>query len=209
MPPGTGVALSASWRFAARSTDLTALSLAVGAAARRAIGNLTGLDVGLKWPNDLIVDGGKLGGILVELTQLPDGDCHAVVGIGINVDVPPAFLAAASDSRDGARDLATVAPDWPIDRAALAAGLIEGLIDLFSEFPASGFEPYRAEWRTAHVLAGQPVELSTDSGNVVGTVVDVGADGALIVEAASGQIQRIISGDVTVRARHDDCDRLR
>jgi BirA family biotin operon repressor/biotin-[acetyl-CoA-carboxylase] ligase len=201
MPPGSGVALSTSWRFGAGGRGLDALSLAVGAVARRAVRHLTRLEVGLKWPNDLIVDGAKLGGILVELTQLPDGECHVVVGIGINVSVPAAFLARASDLPQGACDLATAAPGWAVDRASLAARLIEHLIELFLRFPESGFEPYRAEWQAAHVLEGKRVELTTSSGTAFGTVVDVGVDGALVLEREGGARERLISGDVTVRAR--------
>ena len=199
MPPGSGVALSASWRFGRDHRGLEALSLAVGAVIRRAVHGLTGLEVGLKWPNDLIVDGAKLGGILVELTQLPAGESHAVVGIGINVKAPAAFLAQASDFPHGATDLASAAPDWSVDRAGLAAQLISQLIDLFASFPAGGFEPYRAEWLAAHVLHGQPVELDSTSGKTSGTVVDVGVDGVLVVESESGERHRVISGDVTLR----------
>ncbi|MGD8339162.1 MAG: biotin--[acetyl-CoA-carboxylase] ligase [Gammaproteobacteria bacterium] len=200
MPPGTGVALSASWQFGPEHGGLEALSLAVGAVARRAVRDVTRLEIGLKWPNDLLVDGAKLGGILVELTPLADGACHAVVGIGINVSVPAAFLARASDLPQGACDLATAAPHWPVDRAALAARLIEQLIELFMGFPARGFEPYRPEWLAAHVLNGRPVEMSTQSGTAFGRVVDVAADGALIIEHESGERRRLISGDVTIRA---------
>ncbi|HEY5667383.1 MAG TPA: biotin--[acetyl-CoA-carboxylase] ligase [Gammaproteobacteria bacterium] len=199
MPPGSGVALSASWRFGSEHSGLEALSLAVGAVIRRAVHDLTGLEVGLKWPNDLIVDGAKLGGILVELTHLPAGECHAVVGIGINVNVSASFLARASDFRHGATDLASAAPRWPVDRAGLAAQLIGQLVDLFASYPASGFEPYRDEWLAAHVLQGQAVELDSTSGKTRGRVVDVGADGALVVESEGGERHRVISGDVTLR----------
>lgn len=199
MPPGSGVALSASWRFGSEHRGLEALSLAVGTVIRRAVRDLTGLEVGLKWPNDLIVDGAKLGGILVELTQLKGGESHAVVGIGINVNVSAEFLARASDFRHGATDLAREVPHWPVDRAGLAAQLIARLVDLFAIFPASGFEPYRGEWLAAHVLHGKPVELDSTSGKTIGTVVDVGVDGALVVESEAGELHRVISGDVTIR----------
>jgi BirA family biotin operon repressor/biotin-[acetyl-CoA-carboxylase] ligase len=91
MPPGSGIALSAAYMFDQAPAGIAALSLAVGAAARRAVFAATGLPIGLKWPNDLIVDDGKLGGILVELATLPSGACHVVAGIGVNVKVPPVY----------------------------------------------------------------------------------------------------------------------
>jgi BirA family biotin operon repressor/biotin-[acetyl-CoA-carboxylase] ligase len=203
LPPGGGLAVSASGRFDEAPAELGALSLAVGTAARRAILNLTGLAIGLKWPNDLIVDGGKLGGILVELAKLPGGACHVVVGIGINVRVPPAYLAAVSDLRQGARDLAGQAPQWPVDRPVLAARLIGQFIELFSAYAATGFAPYRDEWLAAHVLDGRGVEIRMADATDHATVRGIGDDGALIVEDGHGQRRRILSGDVTIRANEN------
>jgi BirA family biotin operon repressor/biotin-[acetyl-CoA-carboxylase] ligase len=199
MPPAAGIALSVAWCFEYAPAGLTALSLAVGAVARRAVATAVGIDVGLKWPNDLIVDQGKLGGILVELDRLELGACRVVAGIGINVKVPEAYLASVSNFRHGARDLASRS-SVPVDRTALAAALIEQLVDLFVDFAASGFEPYRAEWLAAHVLDGRAVELTTPTGVDFGTVRGIEPDGALIFEDAAGKRRRIISGDVTVRA---------
>jgi BirA family biotin operon repressor/biotin-[acetyl-CoA-carboxylase] ligase len=200
MPAGAGVALSASWRFAAMPADFSALSLAVGAAARRAIRDAAALEVGLKWPNDLIVDGGKLGGILVELDRLADGACHVVAGIGVNVRLPPAVLATVSDAPGGARDLAGAVPGRCIDRADVARALIERLAALFAGYAATGFAPYRAEWLAAHVLDGAAIALTSSAGTAYGTVRGIGPDGALLVENESGETQRVVSGDVTVRS---------
>ena len=199
MPAGAGVALSVAWRFAAMPAGFSALSLAVGAAARRAIADVAALEVGLKWPNDLIVDGGKLGGILVEFDRLPDGACHVVAGIGINVGLPPAVLATVSDAPGGARDLAGAAPGRPVDRTDVARALIERLAELFAAYAATGFAPYRAEWLAAHVLDGASIELESASGTAYGTVRGIGRDGALLVENESGETLRVVSGDVTVR----------
>jgi BirA family transcriptional regulator, biotin operon repressor / biotin---[acetyl-CoA-carboxylase] ligase len=203
MPAGSGIALSASWRFVAAPREQGALSLATGAAARRAIRDAAGVDVGLKWPNDLIVDGGKVGGILIEISRSAGGACHVVAGIGINVSVPPALLAGLGDSRRGARDLAgalrAVQGGPEIERAGLAAALIERLVELFSGFAGSGFAPYREEWLAAHVLADRRVEIDQPGGIVVGTVCGIDADGALIVMDTAGARQRIVAGDASVR----------
>lgn len=206
MPPGAGIALSASWRFEQMPEYFSALSLAVGAVARRAITEIAGIDIGLKWPNDLIVDSGKLGGILVELAQLPNGACHVVAGIGINVKVPHAYLAAVSDFGHGARDLSRMAPEWPIDREALVVRLIEHFIELFSGFADTGFDPYRAEWLAAHVLDGEAVELKSGSGTAYGTVCGIDSDGALLIQDETGARRSVISGDVTIRALNDAGD---
>lgn len=199
MPPGAGLALSVSWRHAGRPEALAALSLAAGAVARRAVREVARVDIGLKWPNDLVADGGKLGGILVELGRLADGSCHVVVGIGINVRVPARYLATVSDWQHGARDLAGIAGGARVDRTALAARLVAHLLGLFADYPVAGFAGYRAEWLGSHVLEGLDVEISSAADTATGTVRGVDSDGALIVEDAAGRARRILSGDVSVR----------
>jgi BirA family biotin operon repressor/biotin-[acetyl-CoA-carboxylase] ligase len=201
MPAGAGIALSASWQFATAPRELTGLSLAVGAAARRAIRDAIGIDVGLKWPNDLMIEGGKAGGILVELGHQATGACHIVAGIGINVSVPPELLAGLSDFRHPARDLAGALNGATIDRSRLAAAIIERFVELFAGFADEGFTPYREEWLAAHVLVDRRVELRSALGIAVGTVCGIDADGALIVENDAGQRQRVVSGEVSVRER--------
>lgn len=200
MPAATGIALSVAWCFAQRPAGLSALSLAVGAATRRALADSVGIDIGLKWPNDLILDGGKLGGILIELEAPVTGACHVVAGIGLNVAVPAATLAAASNLRHGARNLAPAVPGQDLDRSAIAGALIARLVELFAGYADTGFAPYRAEWLAAHVLEGEAVTLDSPAGIESGTVRGIGDDGALVVEDAAGERRRIISGDVTVRA---------
>jgi len=206
MPPGAGLALSVSWRFEPRPATLSALSLAVGAAARRAIFDATGLDVALKWPNDLFVDGGKLGGILVEISDVADGACHVVAGIGINVRFPATCLASVSNYAHGARDLAGAQSAGVVERTGLAARLIERLIELYSDYAATGFAGYAGEWQAAHVLDGQLVTIHAAGGRSEGRVIGIAADGALLVESAAGEAERIISGDVTIRVGADVCD---
>lgn len=200
MPRGTGIALSVAWQFSAAPSSLTALSLATGSAVRRAIHEVTGIAIGLKWPNDLIVDGGKLGGILLELEPLAGGGCHVVAGIGINVNVPAAVLASLSDMPQGACDLSRVLGGATVDRSRLAAALIRQLLELFGDYASTGFAPYRGEWLTAHVLDGCEVELRTPAGIEHGRVSGIGDDGALLVADAAGGIRRVVSADVTIRA---------
>jgi BirA family biotin operon repressor/biotin-[acetyl-CoA-carboxylase] ligase len=168
---------------------------------RRAVRAVAGIEIGLKWPNDLVVDGGKLGGILVELDRLEGGDVHVVAGIGINVRVRPDYLAAVSDWSEGARDLAGATGGARIDRSLLAAALIEAMSELFGSWSEQGFAAYRAEWLAAHVLENAAVELRSVGDAMHGTVRGVDVDGALVVEDAAGRRQRFVSGEITVRAR--------
>jgi BirA family biotin operon repressor/biotin-[acetyl-CoA-carboxylase] ligase len=198
-PLGAGLCLSAAWRFAAPSPDLGALSLAVGVAARRAIAAESGVEAGLKWPNDLVWEGRKLGGILVEATAAGGGQ-RVIAGLGINVALP--FLDSTQPDawRRHAVDLAAATGGRPPARPALAAELIVELARVLATYAVTGFEPYRAEWDAADVLVGRPVMLDQEGQRWPARAVAVAADGALIVETAAGERRRVLSGDVSVRA---------
>jgi BirA family biotin operon repressor/biotin-[acetyl-CoA-carboxylase] ligase len=199
-PLGSGLCLSVGWQFAAAPRDLGALTLAVGVVARRAVAEVAGLDVALKWPNDLALDERKLGGILLELAAEAQGRCHVVAGIGINVSLPPASLATLSDWPRGAIDLATAKRGTPPPRPLLAARLIDGLADLFASYAESGFAPYSAEWRAADFLNGRPVRVDDSPAAASGIARGIDGDGALLIETAGGARRRVLSGDVSVRS---------
>src|SRR5690606_39038778 len=119
VPPGAGLCLSVAARMSSDPGELHALPLAAGVAARRAISAACGVRVALKWPNDLAWRDRKLGGILVERRSADASLAHVVIGVGINVSVPPAMLPALSDWPAGAVDLAEATGGRAPGRAAL------------------------------------------------------------------------------------------
>jgi BirA family transcriptional regulator, biotin operon repressor / biotin---[acetyl-CoA-carboxylase] ligase len=199
-PLGGGLCISAGWQFQGAPRDLSALTLAVGVVARRALADAARVDVALKWPNDLVVDDRKLGGILLELAAQAQGRCYVVAGIGINVALPQKSLTVLSDWPRGAIDLATAMRGTPPPRAVIAARLLDGLADLFAAFAETGFAPYRAEWRDADYLRGRRVKLDDPAAPANGTARGIDIDGALLIETANGARRRVISGDVSVRS---------
>ena len=201
-PLGAGLCLSVGWQFADAPAELSALTLAVGVVVRRVLARVAGVEIALKWPNDLVWDERKLGGILLELTAEGQGGCHVVAGIGINVALPPELLPSLSDWPRGAVDLATACATHgaPPPRAALAIGLIEGLTELFASYAETGFNAYRADWRAADYLRGRAVRLDEAAGHVTGTALGIEADGALLIETGPGARRRVIAGDVSVRS---------
>ena len=179
--------------------DLSALTLAVGVVVRRALSRMAGVDVALKWPNDLVWDGRKLGGILLELSAEAQGGCHVVAGIGLNVSLPADLLSALCDWPRGAVDLATAMDRDPPSRETLAVEIVAAIVELFAAYPAEGFAPYRGDWRDADFLKGRRVRLDGAAGVLAGTALGIETDGALIVETEPGVRARVISGDVSVR----------
>ncbi|MFO7286350.1 MAG: biotin--[acetyl-CoA-carboxylase] ligase [Gammaproteobacteria bacterium] len=198
VPPAAGVCLSAAWSFVEPPEALSALPLASGVAARRAIHDACGLDVTLKWPNDLVLDGGKLGGILVETVPRHAGGVLAVVGVGINVALPR-DAAASSDWPGGAADLAGALGGVPPSRTELAAALIARLVEVLGGYAETGLVPYLGELRAADALEGRRIVVTDAYRETIGVAAGIDADGALLVADERGRCRRILAGDVTVR----------
>jgi len=198
-PLGAGLCMSVGFKFADTPAALSALTLAVGVVVRRVLLRVAGVEVQLKWPNDLVLDERKLGGILLELTAEAQGGCHVVAGVGINVALPPALLPQLCDWSRGAIDLATALGGEPPSRVALAAALVAALAELFTDYADRGFAAYCEEWRRADFLHGRRVSLDAAGGRLVGVARGIEADGALLVETAAGARERVIAGDVSVR----------
>jgi BirA family biotin operon repressor/biotin-[acetyl-CoA-carboxylase] ligase len=197
-PLGSGVCLSVAWQFEAVPRDFSALTLAVGVIVRRVLAAVSGADVALKWPNDLLHGGRKLGGILVEGVSEAHGPCLVVIGVGLNVALPQGL--DPGDSLADATDLRTVCAVSP-SRNALVANLIAELERLLTKYAAEGFSPYRGEWQQADCLRGREVSIHSNSGVEVGVALGIDADGALLVAPAHGRASRVLAGDVRVRSR--------
>ena len=198
-PLGSGIALSVGWQFAGVPAEPSALTLAVGVAVRRVLDRVAGITIALKWPNDLVFDERKLGGILLEIQAEAHGGAHVVVGVGLNVALPAALLPSLCDWPRGAVDLTTALGRAPPPRAVLAAGLVNEIAALLADYPAQGFAAYRTEWRSADFLRGRAVRLDEGTGRLFGTALGIDADGALLVETDGGK-RRVVAGDVSVRS---------
>lgn len=194
-PYAANLYMSLAWRFDDLPPGFPALAMAAAVAAARALATLGLRGVGIKWPNDLLVAGRKLGGILVDLQGESAGQARAVVGIGINVRMP---AAAAAHIDQPWTDLATLMTERRVSRNALAAALIEELLQALRIFAARGFTAFTTEWRALDLAAGQSVELQQQHLSIRGTARGVDADGALLLDTAAGT-RRFVSGDLSLR----------
>lgn len=192
---GGGLAFSLVWRFAQGAGALSGLSLAVGVALARGLNALGEPRVGLKWPNDIVAGGGKLGGILIELAGDVLGPSTAVIGTGINVRLSPGVRAGIDQP---AVDLESML-DAPVDRNSLLAGLLVELDRALAVFAVDGFGPFRSEWESLHAHQGKAVTLTLPDGRSErGEARGVAEDGALVLETAAGT-RRFHSGEVSLR----------
>lgn len=191
--PASSLTFSLLWRFDGGVERLAGLSLAVGVALARALAALGAGDVRLKWPNDVLLGGRKLAGILVELSSERRG-MVAVIGVGINLLPPPADTAFDTP----AAALSDALPTLP-DRHLLLATLLGELAPVLDRFAADGFAALRDEWQALHAWQGRPVNVLRDGRiELAGRCLGADADGALLIEGRSG-IERCLSGDLSLR----------
>jgi BirA family biotin operon repressor/biotin-[acetyl-CoA-carboxylase] ligase len=152
----------------------------------------------LKWPNDILVDGKKLGGILIELRAESAGPASVVIGIGLNVALGAALLQRIAETGVAPTDLVSSGLKQP-SRNALAAALIDHVARGLLAFEKEGLRPFVEEWRAADALRGRQVDVRTMEGIARGLARGIDLHGALVLETTKG-VRRFVSGDVTVRA---------
>ena len=197
-PPCGAICLSMSWNFAVLPPDAGALSLAVGVCALRALNNVGVPGVSLKWPNDLMVNGDKLGGILIELRAEASGPAYVVIGVGLNVVLGDEVHRQIEASGTRAADLLGLGVQRA-DRNAIVSALIDSTVAGLDQYERAGFSGFAAEWRAADALAGKAIVISSPNGSVTGHARGIDIDGALCVQTREG-LQRFVTGDVSVRA---------
>ena len=198
-PFGSGLTLSIGWSYAEIPPDIPALSLGLGVAVVEALQQAGAHDVQVKWPNDLVARGGKLGGLLVELRSEAGGPAYVVAGLGLNLDLPPAQRAAlAGPSALPAVDLAELLGGSPPPRNELAARVIDALLDALDLFGRTGFAGFAERWGAADSLRDRPVSVLQGDESLEGVARGADRDGALRVEV-DGVVRRFVSGEVSLR----------
>ncbi len=194
-PPGGAICLSLSWCFRDVPRDLGALGLAVGVSVLRALRE-TGLAAQLKWPNDILFERRKLGGILIDLRAESAGPACVVIGIGLNVALGEPLLRQIATLGLPATDLASAG--LTSSRTDVAAAVIAHVLRSLQDFERDALRPFVDEWRAADVLRGTQVDVQTVGETVRGVARGVDLHGALLLETPHG-VRRFISGEVTVR----------
>jgi BirA family transcriptional regulator, biotin operon repressor / biotin---[acetyl-CoA-carboxylase] ligase len=151
-PFGRNIYFSATWEFQGGVAELEGLSLAVGVAVCHAIRSFDVDAVALKWPNDVLLHGRKVGGILLEMIGDPVGPCQVIVGIGLNLAMPGNVTIDQPWA-----DLA----DYPaVTRNGLAGAVISELLPLLSTYADLGFRHYKPQWETCDAYNGKQVQLT-------------------------------------------------
>ncbi|MCQ6557999.1 biotin--[acetyl-CoA-carboxylase] ligase [Paenibacillus mendelii] len=189
-PAGKGVWMSVilrpslSLQFAPQLTLLTAVALC------RALKELTTLDIGIKWPNDLLVDGKKISGILLESTAEDERIRYIIAGIGISVNL------TEEDYPEELRGIATslrIEQGNELDRTEVIAAFFRQFELLYTLYQQEGFSPIQTLWEALSVTLHKPVKLTTPAGVVEGTPIGLSESGALIVQKLDGSQVNVFS----------------
>jgi BirA family biotin operon repressor/biotin-[acetyl-CoA-carboxylase] ligase len=198
-PFGSGLTFSVGWTFPDTPAGLPALGLAVGVGVAQALQAIGLADARVKWPNDLVWQERKLGGLLLQLRSEAGGPASVVAGLGINVALPQAARdALRAPGAQPVADLAEALRDRPPGRNELAAALAAAMLDTFDEFARAGYAAFAARWAALDALAGAQVRVAQADGDVEGEACGTDAEGALLVRVA-GELRRFHSGDVSLR----------
>ncbi len=193
-PMAGGISLSVAWRTDYSYASLGLLSLFVGVAVTRAL-TKTGIhELGLKWPNDILVNHKKLGGILVEMQGEANGPIEMVIGIGINHAIP-AELRQAIDQP--VTDIVSHAGKT-VSRNELTATLISELLLLLDITTEDDHEALLQEWRQHDCYKDRMANLLLHESEISGQIMGVDDDGCLLI-VVDGQVQRYMSGELSLR----------
>lgn len=190
-PEGQGVWLSVLLRPRMQAEDMPLITFCCALAMVRAVREVTALDVKIKWPNDLVLQGRKLCGILLEMGFDAQG-VWVVAGTGLNVRekaYPPELAKQATSIAEWA--------DAP-DRGCIVAAYLNALEDALSAVEQNGFDGIAEEFRQLCITLGSQVQVIGTDTTFTGVAEDVDPTGALLVRT-DGELRRVLAGDVSVR----------
>ncbi|MDT8429583.1 MAG: bifunctional biotin--[acetyl-CoA-carboxylase] ligase/biotin operon repressor BirA [Pseudomonadales bacterium] len=190
-PLACNLYLSLLWSFEEGVGALEGLSLVTALAVARAVERLGYRDTGVKWPNDVLRDGRKLAGILLEIQGDVSGPCQVVIGIGLNINMPARLARAIEQPYSSLRaDNAAL-----VDRNEVAGCLLDELLKVLAVFAVEGFAPWVEEWQSRDVYLGRAVAIHSGNKVMQGVNKGVSKTGALLLETETG-LCRIHGGEV-------------
>jgi BirA family transcriptional regulator, biotin operon repressor / biotin---[acetyl-CoA-carboxylase] ligase len=194
MEPGKTLTFSLAWKFLLPMAQLPGLSLVAGVAIAETL-DAHGVDARLKWPNDVLMDGGKLAGILIEAVAEKEASqpaVWAIIGVGLNlqssnylseqIGMPIAAAAGLSENRN-----------------RIVTALLNGLAKALLQFEEEGLQAFTSRWNRLHAYAGKPVAI-LDGGSVLhqGQAVGIDESGRFVIDTDQGRVA-VLSGDVSLR----------
>lgn len=193
-PTGVGISASIILRPDITPPEAPRITLLTAVAVAETIREKTHIEAMIKWPNDILIEGKKVCGILTEMSAEPEVVNYVIVGIGINVNneqFPEELQSKATSIK--------ITVGRKISRAKLLAGVIERMEYYYQSSLVSGFDKLLEKWRELCCNLRKPVKIIGRKESFNGIAMDVDSDGALIVKKDNGEIVKVLSGDVSLR----------
>jgi BirA family biotin operon repressor/biotin-[acetyl-CoA-carboxylase] ligase len=204
-PPGGSLCLSLAWHLESIRTDISSLGLVCSVAVVRALEAFGTGGLGLKWPNDLVWEERKLGGVLVEMRSSGGGSGYAVIGLGLNLHLGDRARTIPTGWGGPPTDLTEILGRRLPGRNALAAELLNSLVRGLKEFSGKGFVPTRPDWERLDVLRDRQVTVQGETGSTGGIAMGVDDRGALKLRVGR-ELVLCVDGEVSVRPENATTD---
>ena len=195
-PPGKGLWFSILLRPDLHPLATTQLTVAAATALSRAIRRHTNISPEIKWPNDILIKGKKVVGVLTELSAELDHVKYVILGIGVDVNIdanefPPELRKIATSLR--------IESGKVVNRAELAAAILRELDFDYGRICRHKFEELSEEWEEQCTTIGNNITVHLGDRFITGRAESLDAEGALLVRTQHGRLERVIGGDVTVQ----------
>ncbi len=190
-PPGEGIYMSLILRPDVDVSEISTITLIAALSVTRAIKETCSIEAGIKWPNDIMIDGKKVCGILTEMKAEPDMVDFVVLGMGINVNTDATLLPPGGISLRGV--LAR-----RVERVSLVKNILKNFENDYEKFRSNGFAALREECKASSAVLGKRVRVEEHTRSTEGVVSDIDEKGALIIETDDGSFSRMFSGDVVL-----------
>ncbi|WP_349407550.1 biotin--[acetyl-CoA-carboxylase] ligase [Pseudalkalibacillus sp. SCS-8] len=192
-PKGSGIWMSIILRPNIPPQKSPQLTLLAAVSVVQGIEEVTGLNGQIKWPNDILIDGKKVVGILTELQAEADRINSVIVGIGINVNTPrEAFPEEIANTATSLK----VEAGEEIERAKLVRAILEKMEKLYLLYLEHGFAPIKLLWEGSAASLGKRVRVRTITGVLFGRAQGITEEGVLLVEDDEGTVHRVYSADI-------------
>ncbi|MBV7316453.1 bifunctional biotin--[acetyl-CoA-carboxylase] ligase/biotin operon repressor BirA [Shewanella sp. NIFS-20-20] len=193
-PYGSHLYFTQYWQTAGNMAQLMGLSLIVGCSVVTVLERLGVTGLGLKWPNDVYLDGKKLSGILVELQGQADGGCHLAIGIGINLFMPQQIGAHIDQPWSDLSDIVPV-----LDKNRLIVGLQKQLSQDLTVFEQQGLTAFIDRWKKSDIFMDKSVNILLGDSSVSGVYQGIDEQGGVVLTTDKGK-QSFIGGEISLRA---------
>jgi BirA family biotin operon repressor/biotin-[acetyl-CoA-carboxylase] ligase len=194
--PRGGLWLSVIFRPKVKPAEAVGLVFVAGLAVAEVLRELYGLEVETKWPNDVLVDGRKVCGILSEMSTIGEKVNYAIIGVGVNANFD-VKKALPRELWENATSLESVL-GRRISLEDLFRASLEKLDSVYAEFLKEGFTFILEKWKRYAGFLGRQVEVISETEKLSGLALDVDSEGALVLRQGNGTMKRVFVGDVSL-----------